>query len=86
MKNIIDLCKIIPSYKAPRKLLRAEALTLIGKSWKTHPIIFPKFQFSGGDSDRFLKKSSNLFSKRRFSGDDQGRIVENLSIFGNWLG
>ena len=22
-------------------------LTLIGKSWKTHPVIYPKFKFSG---------------------------------------
>ena len=25
-------------------------LTLIGKSWKTHPEYFPKFQFTGLDS------------------------------------
>ena len=35
--------------------------TLIGKSWKSHPNIFPKFQFFGW-SDRFQEKSS-IFGK-----------------------
>ena len=29
------------------KFSKRVILTLIGKSWKTHPEIFPKFQFSG---------------------------------------
>ena len=31
-------------------------LTLIGKSWKTHPEFFPKFQFRGHEVDRITGK------------------------------
>ena len=47
------------------------SLTLICKSWKTHPEIFLKFQFSGRDTDPFLENSSikilwmTVFKKHR---------------------
>ena len=37
--------------------------TLVGKSWKTHPEISPKFQFPGREKDRFLENSSSISSK-----------------------
>ena len=52
--------------------------TLIGKSWKTHPEFFPKFQFS--DIDRFLENSSSIFSKFQFPGHELDRFLENSSI------
>ena len=36
-------------------------LTLIGKSWKTHPNIFPKFRFPWHDIDQFLENLSIFF-------------------------
>ena len=43
-------------------------LTLIGKSWKTHPKFFSKFRFPWHDIDQFLENSSIIFSKFRFPG------------------
>ena len=37
-------------------------LTLIGKSWKTHPVFFSKFQFPGHKLGRFLENLSINFS------------------------
>ena len=36
-------------------------LTLIVKSWKTHPECFPKFQFSGRETDRIPGKTHPFF-------------------------
>ena len=46
----------------PRWVCRLKFLTLISKSWKTHPKIFPKFQFSGHELNRFLENSSKRIS------------------------
>ena len=46
----------------PRWVCRLKFLTLIGKSWKTHSKIFPKFQFSGHELNRFLENLSMRIS------------------------
>ena len=49
-------------------------LTLIGKSWKTHPELFRNFSFPGCDTDGFLENSSSIVSKLQFSGAWPGPI------------
>ena len=39
-------------------------LVQLNPYWKTHPNIFPKFWFSGGDPQRFLESSSIVFDNR----------------------
>ena len=41
--------------------VRETSLTLIGKSWKTHPDIFPKFSFSGSSHRPFYWKTHPIF-------------------------
>ena len=55
-------------------------MSLIGKSWKTHPDIFRNFSFLGCDTDGFLENSSSIFSKFQFPGHELDRFLENKSI------
>ena len=48
------------------------SLTLIGKSWKSHPEMSV---FWGCDTDGFLENSSNIFSKFQFPGHDLDRFL-----------
>ena len=57
------------------------SLTLIGKSWKTHPEIFLKFSFSGSSHRPFYWKTHPVFfSKFQFWGVTQAVLLENSSI------
>ena len=60
-------------------LLNPDNKNLFGKSWKTHPEIFPKFQFPGCDTGGFLENSSSIFSKFQFLGHELGRFLETRS-------
>ena len=56
-------------------------LTLICKSWKTHPEIFLKFSFSGSSHRPFYWKTHpDNFSKFQFWGVTQAVLLENSSI------
>ena len=55
-------------------------LTLICKSWKTHPEIFLKFSFSGSSHRPFYWKTHpDNFSKFQFWGVTQTVLLENSS-------
>ena len=45
------------SFRKPFWIVRFQLLTLIGKSWKTHPEIFLKFSFSGSSYRPFYWKT-----------------------------
>ena len=61
-------------------------LTLIGKSWKTHPEIFLKFSFSGSSHRPFYWKTHPFFfSKIQLWGVTQTVLLENSSIRFFWL-
>ena len=56
-------------------------LTLIGKSWKTHPEFFLKFSFSGSSHRPFYWKTHPIFFlKFQFWGVTQAVLLENSSI------
>ena len=58
-----------------------QALTLTGKSWKTHPEFFLKFSFSGSSHRLFYWKTHPIsFSKFQFWGVTQAVLLENSSI------
>ena len=52
-------------------------LTLIGKSWKTHPKIFQNFSFPGHESDHITGKFIHFFLKFKFRGYELDRFLEN---------
>ena len=58
--EMIELARVI--YKQREEVnfqiffFEKSPLTLIGKSWKTHPEIFPKFQFPGHELNRITGK------------------------------
>ena len=64
----------LKKFRDPQKLTpNIRPLTLIGKSWKAHPKIFPKFQFSGSWHRPISGKRVQYFFDISISGAWAGR-------------
>ena len=67
--------RVIKSHLDLHSTVRETSLTLIGKSWKTHPY---SFHFPGRHTDRFTGKLIQFFFEISILGRHTGRFTGKL--------